>query len=369
MNIKKLIPALKYTVVLLPFTAVLITVGITLSWGLPNKTVNAIVLPENIPEKEKIIRELADLSDTNIKERSSFVIDKQTGTNTGQRKLRIARRYLMYTENPDEMLSLAGLAGIEPGKFRFKLKCFQYGGGYLYPMGTMIAAGKILSNENLYFPVEKLLKNPERIASAYIWGRALNILALAVAFAGLAMIFSACGFPRFQALLAGGVVISVPAVINWAGILKPHLLGVSFLLLSTGVAMSGQKLKHLKTYFRVAMILAGFACSAQYLMVGAGIIPCLLVLQNKTFGKLEKFKIIVGGILLAGITFLVFNPYFLLNMNTVLADIKRAASFYDPDFFSFKIPGFALKFWLIGSGLITVPLTAGLFFRSGNRNF
>ena len=131
----------------------------------------------------------------------------------------------------------------------------------------------------------------------------------------------------------------------------------------------GEKRKQLKKYYFIAMCLAGFASSAQYLMVGAGIIPCLLILENKDFIKTEKIKIILIGIFIAGITFFVFNPYILLNIDTVLSDLKRAGSFYSLDFFNIKAPVFALWMWAIGIGFIAIPLTLGFINKFNIKSF
>ena len=360
---------LKYILVLLPFASVIAAISLSLDWGLPNKTISNIVLPQAKEKKESLIKIIALQSNQDIKKKSSFVIEDLEKQNDLRNKLRIARRYLMYSENPDEMLALAALSGINPKKFSFKLKCFQYGGGYLYPMGTMIALGRKLTGENLNISPKDIIQNPECIASAYAWGRALNIIALIICFGGLIMILYACDFSVKYAVLSSGVLLSSPALINWVCVLKPHFLGLSLFICSAGVILLGQKLNKLKLFFYIAMILAGFACSAQYFMIYAGIIPTLILLQSHKFNRQEKIKIISIGILLAGITFFIFNPYLLFYLNDLQSDLKRASSFYSPEFFSPQIPVFALWMWFIGSGFIVIPLCAGVFMKCKIKGF
>ena len=275
----------------------------------------------------------------------------------------------MYSENPDEMLAIAGLSGVNPRTLNFKLKCFQYGGGYLYPMGAMIAVGKIINGEPLNVSIEQIINNPNNIASMYIWGRALNLIALLVCFVGLYLIFYSQWVAKKTALFGSGIIMTSPAIFNWATVLKPHLFGVSFLILSVGVVLLGKKRKQLKKYYFIAMCLAGFASSAQYLMVGAGIIPCLLILQNRGFTKREKIKIVSIGILISGLTFFIFNPYHIFNINIVLNDLERAGSFYSPEFFNPKTPIFALWMWGIGTGFIAIPLVLGLISKYSIKSF
>lgn len=130
----------KYIVSLIPLMAVLVTVITSLGWGVPNKTINNIVLPRNPEARAETIKLISEVSSKDINTRDSLVIEGKS--EDLKDNLRIARRYLLYSENPDEMMALAGLSGINPKALKFKPKCFNYGGGYIYPMGAMIAIGE-----------------------------------------------------------------------------------------------------------------------------------------------------------------------------------------------------------------------------------
>ncbi len=365
----KILAIIKYLLAFTPFILVLYTVTTSLDWGLPTQEIHDIVLPKDKLEKTKVITNLVEMSDKSIKTRSTFVIEGKDEKNIRKEQLRIARRFLIYSENPDEMLAIAGLSGINPRKLKFKPKCYHYGGGYLYPMGGMIALGQVINKESLNISTRTILSFPENMATLYIWGRALNLFALLICFLGLLLIFSSNEFTTKIAIFASGIIMTSPVIINWATILKPHFFGTAFLILSIGLVLIGEKKDLLKKYYFISMFFAGFAASAQYLMVGAGIIPSLIIIKNRKYIKIEKCRIIALGTIISGITFFLFNPYHLFNINDVLLDLKRAGSFYSPEFFNAKTPFFALWMWGIGTGFLVFPFVLGLLYKFDIKSF
>ena len=81
---ERILSTLKYLFALIPFILLFLMVQTSLDWGLPNRTINDIILPENEQERDEVIREIVNISNNSLRKRESFVIEgksRQTSLN------------------------------------------------------------------------------------------------------------------------------------------------------------------------------------------------------------------------------------------------------------------------------------------------
>ena len=55
---------------------------------------------------------------------------------TDEKRAQLVRRYRLYSDQPDEMITLMSLAQMHPGKLDFDPRLYQYGGLWIYPVGA-----------------------------------------------------------------------------------------------------------------------------------------------------------------------------------------------------------------------------------------
>src|SRR5688572_12343819 len=146
---------------------------------------------------------------------------------TPAKQAEIIRRYRLYSNHPDEMLTFMALAGM-PAR-RFDPGMYQYGGMWFYPLGAALrasqAAGLIKPDLNHY------LDNPDQFARFYIIARlysaAWGLIGIWAAYRLARRMFGGWILPAG----AGACFALMPVVINGAHEVKPHLAGSVLVLL------------------------------------------------------------------------------------------------------------------------------------------
>ena len=147
-------------------------------------------------------------------------------------RARILRRYRLYSNQPDEMITFRALAQMHPGAGDFDPRLYQYGGLWIYPVGGLLKGLSFIgvvtvSNDTTYY-----LDHPEAFARFYIVARAYSA---AWGLVGVLAIFSlARRFTKSDVLAVAAAIcfITMPVVIDLAHEAKPHLPGAVLLLLA-----------------------------------------------------------------------------------------------------------------------------------------
>jgi len=96
-------------------------------WGLPSK------------ERVELLPDLTTLK--TLPEDSNLISDKTKPlvghVSSSETYPRIVRRFLLYTNHPDEQLTIMAIARMSPHKFDFNPHFFQYGATFLYPIAGL----------------------------------------------------------------------------------------------------------------------------------------------------------------------------------------------------------------------------------------
>jgi hypothetical protein len=248
---------------------------------------------------------------------------------TPAKQAEIIRRYRLYSNHPDEMLTFMALAGM-PAR-RFDPGMYQYGGMWFYPLGATLrvaqAAGLIKPDLTHY------LDNPDQFARFYIIARlysaAWGLIGVWAVYRLARRMFGGWALPA----AAGACFALMPVVINGAHEVKPHLAGAVLVLLCALAALN-----YVQTGARKWWLLAGVVSGLAFGMVltaivAFAILPTMTLLRRQPWRQRILITAAAGGIGLA--TYCVTNPYVilgLLNTNsalrTNLANLRQAGALF-----------------------------------------
>jgi hypothetical protein len=352
----------------LPLVAGLLLLGLALGfcaaasgWGLPDRGRRERLF-HGVAEPERWLAQVEAASRGEVATRESFVRPGASSATEHQRRLRVLRRFLLYTEHPDEMLTLAAFAGMSPRRLDLRPRNFQYGGGYLYPAGLAAVAWRLVRGLPAAPRLDELLRRPEEVAAMYRGLRLLNLAALGILFLGSLLVLRAGAVPGPWAAAGAGVVCCLPAMLIGSTIAKPHLLGCAAGVLSVGLAARATAAEALgRRAWLAAMAAAGFAAAAQYLMALLVPVPLLLLLTSPVAaGRRRRLGWAAGGLLLAGAVFFLCNPTLPFAWSAFRADLAQAAAHYAPGSVSVRTPILGAAILLLGLGPAAVLVPASL---------
>jgi len=229
-------------VALLLFAALSVT-GIT--WGLPGRAIDKYLFDGNAPwPGEKIFRLAGAHSkfnrtlgaDVDVDPRAAGLNGPVRVTATEEDVARIYLRYRLYTHQPDEMITMMALAGMEPGRLDLDPRMYQYGGLFIYPVGALLGLGGAVGLIDLRGDPVYYLDNPDEFGKFYVAARAYSAAWGLVGVCAMFGIAGRLGGPR-AGFVAALLYTLMPVVICMAHEGKPHLPGAVLMSLAVLFAM------------------------------------------------------------------------------------------------------------------------------------
>ena len=217
--------------------------GIT--WGLPSRAIDQYLFGGGPAWPGEKIYRLAGAGEKFSPQRGADVDSdplERTGgeaiplTATEADVAKIYLRYRLYTYQPDEMITMMALAGMRPGKLDLDPRLYQYGGLFIYPVGTLIGACGAVGLIDIRGDVVHYLDNPDEFGKFYVVARAYSA---AWGLVGVLIVFAIArrlGGGR-AGILAALLFTLMPVVVCMAHEGKPHLPGAVLMLLAVLLAM------------------------------------------------------------------------------------------------------------------------------------
>ncbi len=241
-NISKPVETTLLAAILLAFVAMSV-VGIT--WGLPSRKIDKYLFGDDPPWPGQKIYRLAGAAEKFSPDRGADVdvdpLDKSTSepillTATEEDIGKIYLRYRLYTYQPDEMITMMALAGMNPRELDLDPRLYQYGGLFIYPVGALIGACGLAGLIDVRSDVAYYLDNPDEFGKFYVVARAYSA---AWGLVGVVVVFA---IARRLAgsrvgLLAALLFALMPVVVCMAHEGKPHLPGAVLMLAAVLFAM------------------------------------------------------------------------------------------------------------------------------------
>jgi len=255
---------------LLLLGAVVFFTGI--QWGLPSRSADPFLFGDRAPWTGQQILALAPEWGEDANRGADVAAHPLTGRdqpilvnqNDSQRAA-IVRRYRLYSDQPDEMITLRALAQMKPGTFRFDPKLYQYGGLWIYPIGGVLKLASLLHLVRLTPDLGFYLDHPEAFGRLYV---VMRLYSAAWGLFGVVVMFALAkrvSESQFIGATAGVCYTLLPTVINGAHEAKPHLAGAVLTLVAIDLVC-----RAIASGERRWVIAAGIACGAAGSMVLSG---------------------------------------------------------------------------------------------------
>lgn len=316
---------------LLIIAAVVFLAGI--AWGLPSRAADRYLFGDNrSPWTGEQIASLvrresgsplgADVDRNPITQRDQPVVLNQSDAQRAE----IVRRYRLFSQQPDEMITFMSLSQMRPGKLQLDPQLYQYGGLWIYPVGALIRVALRPQSQLTHF-----LDHPEQFARFYVVARAYSA---AWGLAGVWAVFwltrRCSGGSLVAASIAAACYIFMPVVVNMSHEAKPHLPGAVITLLAVIAAT-----KFVETHAARWWIIAAALCGAATGMVLSAavavlIIPAMLLLVEISWRR--RATILIASAIISVAVYFATNPYVaihLLGDRTILqSNLANSSAMY-----------------------------------------
>jgi hypothetical protein len=317
---------------LLGLYAVLCLVGLT--WGLPARGHDERLFGGEVWSGARIAAGAGARTDTTTGADVDVDPLNLTGgpvnlTATEADVAKIYRRYRLFTRQPDEMITIMALSGMNPRAWRFDPKLYQYGGLFIYPVGGLIGVCGLLGVYPVTGDLTYYLDHPDALGCFYLTAR---VYTAAWGLVGVILVFAIgrrlAGW--WAGVLAGGLFALLPVVVCMAHEAKPHLPGAVLMLAAVWFAMRAldrQRNRDWAGLFITCGAATGMVLSCAPIVL---LIPLAVGLhcRNQTLRQQNELparssrrvnylpvfvRATLGGWLVAGAVFVLTNPYLLIN--------------------------------------------------------
>ncbi len=276
-----------------------------INWGLPSRANDRYLFGDRTPWSGAQIVQLApaesalgaDVDANPIAQRDRVVVLNDTDA----KRAEIVRRYRLFSNQPDEMITFKALSRIR--EFHGDPRLYQYGGLWTYPVGGIIRLA-LRPNANLAYNLD----HPEGFARFYVAARVYSAIWGLIAVAAIVHILYRLTGDNVVAAAGGCAFALMPVVVNAAHEAKPHLAGLALTLLA--VIAAGH---YVRTGAPRSATLAGVLCGAALAMVLSSlvafvILPVMMMMRGRRV--LGIVSVIIWGL----VVYFAFNPFVLVNL-------------------------------------------------------
>lgn len=232
---------------------------------------------------------------------------------TPAKQAQIIRRYRLFSDQPDEMLTFMALAGMK--SHNYDPRMYQYGGLWFCPVGALLKLAPVTLKPD----IGHYLDHPEDFARFYLVAR---LYSAAWGIAGTWIIFALgrriFGGRLLLAATAAALFPLLPVVMNGAHEAKPHLAGAVLVLLTVLVAI-----KHLETRKWTWALLAGVVAGLATGMVLSSAVALFVLPVLCWIGSGRWIVRLVGVMLIAIFAYGATNPWVAINLLRNPAIVKQ----------------------------------------------
>ncbi|MEM6312508.1 MAG: glycosyltransferase family 39 protein [Planctomycetota bacterium] len=355
-------------------TLIVFLPGIT--WGLPTRADDAFLFGDRTPWTGAEILELAggfeadegrgaDVDANPLTDRADVVLNA-----TDAQRAEIVRRYRLFSEQPDEFITFAALAGMAERRDADP-RLYQYGGLWVYPIGGLLGVADLLGLATVTGDLAHYLDHPADFGRFYVIARLYSAAWGAVGGALVWIIVRRLSNCPLAALVGVATYILLPAVITMGHEAKPHLPATVLMLLTCLLADNADR----NPTTRNSALLGIAAGTAAGMLISAVlvwlVIPLALFLKPKaerseasdrSGASLRSARGFALLLTLPPLTYALTNPYVLINALTapdlLTSNLGNSTAMYEPTS-PLETVGHAFALLIVGGGpIILLALAA-----------
>ena len=242
----------------------------------------------------------------------------------------ILRRYRLFSRQPDEMITFMALQRMQPRRFDFDPKLYQYGGGYIYLIAAAIGISSALQIVDVTGDVGMYLEQPELFAGFYIVARVITLL-----FGALLLLAVWKLARRAAGRMAGWFamlgVACTPVFITGVLEAKPHLPSACMLLWAVLSGLDYYAHGRSRAALRMGLQ-AGYAFGLVLTGLVAAVLWPVLLLARRDITRRQLVNHLLCAAGLAIAVYLLTNPYILYNYlfdrQSLASNISNSTAMY-----------------------------------------
>jgi 4-amino-4-deoxy-L-arabinose transferase-like glycosyltransferase len=299
--------------------ALVCMVGI--GWGLPSAANEHYLFGGEKPWSGETISQLADTSAKfSTSQAANIDVDALAPSPGGgwenltanqQDRAKILLRYLLYSNDPDEMTVFQAIRAMNPVTRDFDPRMYQYGGAFIYPVAALLKLASYTPWLELHSDVSYYLDHPEQIARFYLIARGYAALFVLLGILAAYKLGTALR-DRTAGLMAALLFVFLPVVIDMGHEAKPHLPAAVLAMWAVYAAI-----RYVQKPRGGAFVGMSVLCGLAVGMVPAAAYALVLILFTGFAPPRSVGRVIwrlVGGLVLAAAVYAVCNPYVPINL-------------------------------------------------------
>lgn len=248
------------------------------------------------------------------------------GTENEENIAKWLMRFKAYSVEADEHIVIMALARIKPSQGLFDPGFYQYGGSFIYPLGIFYYVLKEIGILNIS-SLQNMLNSPDIFDDVYYYGRIF--VAFFVSLASVFLFLSLRYFTSSRnSLIYTAIFLLMPATIMFAQVMKPHYYAIFWSNLALYLVIRSVNSGTINRFSSLIIGLSlGMSVGSSLVYSIFAIILWTIILTIKNLnGKLESIFVIP---IISVITFLLFNPYLLLNFTEASQEANALQGWFD----------------------------------------
>lgn len=310
-------------IVALVLSAPFLLLGLT--WGLPTRATDPYLFGDRTPWTGQQILDLAGGWDTTSTKGADVqqddALDRTTPillNDTDAKRADLVRRYRLYTYQPDEMINLRAFSRMKPSQLSLDPRLYQYGGLWFYPAGAVLKAASLTPLLTLRTDVAFYLDNPDQIGRMYVVLRGMTVFWALIGVAAVYGLSRQMGAAPAVAAVVAIAFASAPGVVVFSHEAKPHIPGMTLVLLSVLAAVTYVR-RGGASRLALSAALAGGAFGMVVSMLPALLVPLTALWMRRTRTDVPSVGLGTGIALSIAVflgTYAITNPYVVLHLLT-----------------------------------------------------
>jgi len=312
---------------ILPTLIFIVTFGILLigfNWGIPSDNRVKLIfgdasglkakLPEILETRAKIIKKKDGrlYNDDYIKD-----ISYEDAIN------RAAYQFLLMPYAGDDTFVLRAIKNLNPKKFQFDPKVYLYGGGLIYTSAVFLQLSSWLGYFHLAPSEEYYMKNPNEAGKIYTVLRLMMVLFATLGIC-LSYLLANKYFGSKVAFLTWFTILSAPVTYQTTHGIEPHIFVLPFYIASFYFLFQALS-KDIRNNYILSAIFTGIAIGTQatsLTILFPFFMTLILNLKNNRISKFDLMKYFSMYAVVALLSFLIINPYYILNYQGLLDQLS-----------------------------------------------